>query len=107
MFINAALNSRTGLPVLRQHFMCVPRLALPNDHGSGRSDRNFEIWIFMVKGSVYYPVYDPITRLKLGPDYRECEISALDRKGARSQPQEQHQRNQDSTRHRTKNSIPR
>src|SRR4029077_7852555 len=55
MFINAALNSRTGLPVLRQHFMRVPRLALPHDHGSGRSNRNFEIRIFMVKGSVYYP----------------------------------------------------
>jgi hypothetical protein len=50
--------------------MCVPRLALPYDHGSGRSDRNFEIRIFMVKGSVYYPVYDPIPRLKLGADYR-------------------------------------
>jgi hypothetical protein len=61
----------------------------------------------MVQGSVYYPVYDPIPRLKLGPNYREWEISAFDRKGARSQPQEQHQRNQDSTRHRTKNSIPR
>ena len=70
MLINAALNSRTGLPVLRQHFMCVPRLALPYDHGAGRSDRNFEVRIFMVKGSVYYPVYDPITRLNLGPDYR-------------------------------------
>jgi hypothetical protein len=50
--------------------MCVPRLALAYDHGSGRSDRNFKIRIFMVKGSVYYPVYDPVTRLKLGPDYR-------------------------------------
>ena len=70
MLINAALNSCTGLPILRQHFMHVPRLALPYDHGSGRSDRNFKIRIFMVKGSVYYPVYDPITRLKLGPDYR-------------------------------------
>ena len=93
MFINAPLNSRTGLPVLRQHFMCVSRLALPYDHGSGRSDRNFEVRIFVVKGSVYYPVYDSITRLKLGPDYREWEISAFDRKGARSQSQGQHQRN--------------
>ena len=70
MPINAALNSRTRLPVLGQHFMSVPRLALPYNHGSGRSDRNFKVRIFMVKGSVYYPVYDPITRLKLGPDYR-------------------------------------
>jgi hypothetical protein len=70
MLINAALNSRTGLPVLRQHFMCVPRLALPYDHGAVRSDRNFKIRIFMVKGSVYYPVYDSITRLNLGPDDR-------------------------------------
>ena len=107
MLIHTPLNPRTGLPVLRQHFMCVPRLALAYDHGSGRSDRNFKIRIFMVKRSVYCPVYDPITRLKLGPDYREWEISAFDRKGARSQFQEQHQRNQDSTRHRTKNSIPR
>ena len=84
MFINAALNSRTGLPVLRQHFMRVPRLALSYDHGSGHSNRNFEIRIFMVKRSVYYPVYDPIPRLKLGADYREWEISAFDRKGARS-----------------------
>jgi len=53
MLINAALNSRTGLPVFRQHFMRVPRLALPYDHGSGRSDRNFKVRIFMVKGSVY------------------------------------------------------
>jgi hypothetical protein len=43
--------------------MRVPRLAFPYDHGSGRSDRNFKIWIFMVKGSVYYPVHDPIPRL--------------------------------------------
>ena len=49
--------------------MCVPRLALCYDHGSARSDRNFKIRIFMVKGSVYYPVYDPITRLLLRPDY--------------------------------------
>ncbi len=70
MLINAALNSRTGLPVLREHFMCVPRLALPYDHSSGRSNRNFKIRIFMVKGSVYYPVHDPITRLNLGPNYR-------------------------------------
>jgi hypothetical protein len=70
MLINAALNSRPGLPVLGQHFMCVPRLALPYDHRSGRTDRNFEVRIFMIKGSVYYPVYDPIARLKLGPDYR-------------------------------------
>jgi hypothetical protein len=63
MLINAALNPRTGLPVLRQHFMRVPRLVLPYDHGSCRSDRNFKIWIFMVKGSVYYPVHDPIPRL--------------------------------------------
>jgi len=63
MLINAPLNSRTGLPVLRKHFMCVPRLALPYDHGSGRSDRNFKIWIFMVKGSIYHPVHDPIPRL--------------------------------------------
>jgi len=84
MLINATLNSRTGLPVLRQHFMCVPRLALPYNHGSGRSDCNFKIRIFMVKGSVDYPVYDPIPRLKLGPDYRELEITAFDRKGARS-----------------------
>ena len=69
MLIDAALNFRSGLPVLRQHFMCVPRLALPYDHGSGRSDRNFKVRIFMVKGSVYHPVYDPITGLKLGPDY--------------------------------------
>src|SRR5882724_4648185 len=101
MLINAALNSRTGLPVLRQHFMCVPRLALPDDHGSGRSDRNFEIRIFMVKGSIYYPVYDPITRLKLGPDNGQWEITAFDGKGARSLDQKQHQRNQDSARHRT------
>jgi hypothetical protein len=70
MLINAALNSRPWLPVLRQHFMCVPRLALPYDHGPGSSDRNFKVRIFVVKGSVYYPVYDPITRLKLGPDDR-------------------------------------
>ena len=70
MLINAALNSRTGLPVLREHFMRVPRLALPYDHSSGRSDRNFEVRIFMVKGSVYYPVHDPIARLNLGPNYR-------------------------------------
>jgi hypothetical protein len=70
MLINAALNSSTGLPVLRQHFMCVPRLALPYDQGSSRSDRNFKIRIFMVKGSVYHPVHDPIARLKIGPDYR-------------------------------------
>ena len=84
MLINTALNSCTGLPVLRQHFMCVPRLALPYDHGSGRSDCNFKIRIFMVKGGVYYPVYDPITRLKLGPDYREWEIVAFGGKGTRS-----------------------
>ena len=82
--INAPLNSRTGLPVLWQHFMRVPRLALPYDHGSGRSDRNFKIRIFMVKGSVYYPVYDPIPRLKVGADDGEWEISAFDRKGSRS-----------------------
>ena len=70
VLINAALNSRTGLPVLREHFMCAPRLALSYDHSSGRSDRNFEVRIFMVKGSVYYPVHDPITRLNLGPNYR-------------------------------------
>jgi hypothetical protein len=70
MLINAALNSRTGLPVLREHFMCVPRLALPYDHSSGGSDRDFKVRIFMVKGSVYYPVHDPITRLNLCPDYR-------------------------------------
>jgi len=70
MLINAPLDPRTRLPVLRQHFMCVPRLALPYDHGSGRSDRNFKVRIFMVKGSVYYPVHDPIPRLNLGPDYR-------------------------------------
>jgi hypothetical protein len=70
MLINAPLNSRTGLPVLRQHFMCVPRLALPYDHGSGRSDRNFKVRIFVVKRSVYYPVYDSITRFLLRPDYR-------------------------------------
>src|SRR5260370_40802172 len=98
MFPPPPLTPRTGLPVLRQRFMCVPRLALAYDHGSGRSDRNFKIRIFLVKGSVYYPVYDPVTRLKLGPDDREWEISAFDRKGARSQPQEQHQRKQDSTR---------
>ena len=69
MPINAALNSRTRLPVLGQHFMSVPRLALPYNHGSGRSDRNFKVRIFMVKGSVYYPVNDPITRLLLRPDY--------------------------------------
>ena len=86
--------------------MRIPRLALRYDHGSGRSDRNFEIRIFVVKGSVYYPVYDPIPRLKLSADYREWEISAFDRKG-RSQSQEQRQRNQDSTRHRTQDSIPR
>src|SRR5260370_36870729 len=97
--INAPLNSRTGLPVLWQHFMRVPRLALPYDHGSGRSDRNFKVRIFMVKGRVYYPVYDPIARLKFGPDYREWEIITFDRKGSRSQLQEQHQRNQHSTRH--------
>ena len=83
MPINAALNSRTRLPVLGQHFMSVPRLALPYNHGSGRSDRNFKIRIFMVKGSVYYPVNDPITRLLLRPDYRQREIAAFDRKGAR------------------------
>jgi len=70
MLINAALNSRTWLPVLRQHFIRVPRLALPYDHGSGRSDRNFKVRIFMVKGSVYYPIYDSITRFLLRPDYR-------------------------------------
>ena len=70
MPINAALNSRTRLPVLGQHFMSVPRLALPYNHGSGRSDRNFEVRIFMVKGGVYYPVYDSITRFLLRPDYR-------------------------------------
>src|SRR4029077_8999900 len=107
MLIHTPLNPRTRIPVLGQHFMCVPRLALAYDHGSGGSDGNFKIRIFMVKRSVYYPVYDPITRLKLGPDDREWEISAFYRKGARSQPQEQHQRNQDSSRHRTKNSIPR
>jgi len=63
MLINAALNSRTRHPVFRQHFMCVPRLALPYDHGSSRSDGNFKIRIFMVKRGVYYPVYDPIPRL--------------------------------------------
>ena len=73
--------------------MRVSRLALPYDHGSSRSDGNFKIRIFMVKRGVYYPVYDPITRLKLGPDYREWEISAFDRKGTRSQSQGQHQRN--------------
>ena len=105
MLINAALNSRTGLPVLGQHFMRVPRLALPYEHGSGRSDRNFKIRIFMVKGSVYYPVYDPITRLNLGPDYRQWEITAFDRKGARPWDQKQYQRNQDSASHRTQPSI--
>jgi hypothetical protein len=70
MLINPALNSRTGLPVFRQRLMCVPRLALPYDHGSGRSDSNFKVRIFTVQGSVYYPVYDAITRLNLGPDYR-------------------------------------
>ena len=50
--------------------MCAPRLALSYDHSSGRSDRNFEVRIFMVKGSVYYPVHDPIARLNLGPNYR-------------------------------------
>ncbi len=107
MLINAALNSRSWLPVFGQHFMRVPRLALRYHHGSRRSDRNFKIRIFMVKRSVYYPVHHPIPRLKLGPDYREWEITAFDRKGIRSQPQGQHERNQDSTRHRTKNSIPR
>ena len=70
MLINAALNSRARLPVFRQRFMCVARLALPHDHSSGRSDRNFKIRIFMIKGSVYYPVDDPITRLLFRPDYR-------------------------------------
>ena len=70
MLINAALNPRTGLPVLGQHFMCVPRLALPHNHGSGRSDRNFKVRIFMVEGGVYYPIYDSITRFLLRPDYR-------------------------------------
>ena len=50
--------------------MCAPRLALSYDHSSGRSDRNFEVRIFMVKGSVHYPVHDPIARLNLGPNYR-------------------------------------
>ena len=70
VLINAPLNDSTGLPVLRKDFMCVPRLALPYDHGSGRSDRNFEVRIFMVDGGVYNPVHDPIARFDLGPDYR-------------------------------------
>jgi hypothetical protein len=63
VLIHTPLNSRSWLPVIRQHFMCVPRLALRYHHGPGRSNRNFKIRIFMVKGSVYYPVHDPIPRL--------------------------------------------
>src|SRR5450631_1409044 len=107
MLVYAPLNYRAGLPALRQLLMCAPRLAFPHDHGSGRSDRNFEVRIFMVGGGVYYPVYDPITRLSLSPDDGQWEITAFDRKGIRSRPQEQQQRNQDPATHPTQNSIPR
>ena len=70
MLLNAPLNSRSRHPLHRQHFICIPGLTLPYDYGSGRSDRNFKIRIFMVKGSVYDPVHNPITRLLLGPDDR-------------------------------------
>jgi hypothetical protein len=99
MPVNAALNYRTGFPIFRQHFVCVPRLAFRNDHSSGRSDRNFEVRIFMVDGGVYYPVYDPITRLLLRTDDRQSEITALDRKSGCSRAQEQYQRNQDPATH--------
>src|ERR1017187_6669968 len=105
--VNAALNYRARLPVLRQHFPGVPRLAFPHDHGSGRSNRNFEVRIFMVDGGVYYPVYDPITRLSLSPDDGQREMAAFDRKGAGSRTQEQQQRNQDPATHPTHDSIPR
>src|SRR5229473_6327948 len=103
--INASPNYHTGLPVLGQHFMCVLRLAFPHDHGSGRSDCNFEVGIFVVDGSVYYPVNDPVTRLQFRPDNCQRQVTTFDRKGARSRAQEQHQRKQDPARHQTGNSI--
>jgi hypothetical protein len=106
MPVNVPLHYRAGLPAFRQHFVRAPRLAFPHDHGSSRSDRNFEIRIFMVDGGVYYPVHDPITRFSLNPDDGQWEITAFDRKGAGSQTQEQQQRNQDPAMHPTQNSIP-
>lgn len=87
--VDAALNYRTGLPIFRQHFMRVPRLALCNHHDSRGTDSNFEVRIFMIDGSVDHPVYDPVTRLSLGSDDSQRQGTTLDRKRARSQSNEQ------------------
>ena len=87
--IDAALNYRTGLPIFRQHFMRVPRLALCNHNGSRGADSNLEVRIFMIDGSVDHPVYNPVSRLSLGSDDGQRHGTALDRKRARSQAREQ------------------
>jgi hypothetical protein len=68
MCIHPALNDYAGLPVPRQHFPMVSRLAFRHKYSVSDSNSNFKVWIFVINGGIDYVVYDPIPRFLLDAD---------------------------------------